>query len=234
MSDTDVDSRRNAVRSAGASVQVSAIRRLMFVALGAGSLAVVAFLAAPAPRGPDEASSFAAADLPKSYAPLGEFALTERTGRQVTRDDLLGKVTVVGFVFTCCHQTCPMVSGVMNRLRSELPTETRLISISVDPVTDTPEVLTEYAAKLSQATEENWWFLTGDRDEIHDLLRHGFRVGVMEDPDAEARGGERITHTTRLALLDRGANVRGYFDSADPAAMGVLKLRVKSLLREAP
>jgi cytochrome oxidase Cu insertion factor (SCO1/SenC/PrrC family) len=162
-----------------------------------------------------------------------EFVLTERSRAPVTRADLAGKVWIAGFVFTRCHGPCPLVTGVMARLRSELPTDVQLVTITVDPEHDTPEVLTEYARR-NAVPEQGWWFLTGAKEPLYRLVREGFRIGVEEDADATKLPGERITHSTRLAVVDRAGMIRGYFEATDPASIATLSRMVAALRREAP
>lgn len=167
--------------------------------------------------------------LAPGFAEVPDFELVERSGETVRGSQLRGKVWIAGFIFTRCHHTCPMVTGMMARLRSELPADVRLVSFSVDPENDTPEVLREYAKGFD---EHSWWFLTGDRDRLYTLIREGFKLGVRKNPDFGKLPGELISHSTRLALVDRQGNIRGYFDSADPAQMDQIKRRAKELLNE--
>ncbi len=120
--------------------------------------------------------------------PIGEvpdFALLERSGQQVTKADLLGKVWIVNFVFTQCVEACPLSSSRMVRLQQVFAAEdrVRLVSITVDPIRDTPEVLTAYATQL-RAHPQRWLFLTGDKASIYRLARKGFYLGVIDARDA--------------------------------------------------
>lgn len=174
-----------------------------------------------------------ASDLPPTFLTLPDFTLMERSGKSVSRADLLGSVWVAGFIFTRCHETCPMVTGVMARLRSELPSNVRMVTITVDPRYDRPAVLRDYAAAV-KADPERWWFLTGDLAAVNNLLTKGFLSPAVENPPGHDQEGELYTHTTRLAVVDKKGNVLGFFDSRDPAAVDQLARKVKSLLKESP
>ena len=93
-----------------------------------------------------------------------------------------------------------------------------LVSISVDPDHDTPSILTEYANRYG-ASGDHWWFLTGPKAATYDLVLNRFKLAVGEtplsDPTPET---ESITHSDRLALVDRGRIV-GLFESSDPRAL---------------
>ena len=81
------------------------------------------------------------------------FALTERGGDAVRSEDLAGHVWVADFVFTRCPDFCPALTGRFARLQRELDVATdgiRLVSFSVDPTHDTPEVLQGYAARAKK------------------------------------------------------------------------------------
>lgn len=121
-----------------------------------------------------------AARLP-AYAPVPDFALTERSGRPVGAGELRGKVWVATFIYTRCPDTCPLQSAEMARLQREFEAEEdlRLVSVTVDPEWDTPAVLSRYAARFGAHTER-WLFLTGDRAAIRRLVAEGFRLAVVE------------------------------------------------------
>ena len=121
-------------------------------------------------------------DLPRLWA-VPDFALIERSGQAMTRADLLGKVWLASVIFTRCVEECPVVSNHMARLHEALAAEpdVRLVSITVDPAHDTPEVLTRYAQSFT-AKSQRWFFLTGDKASIYRLVREGFRLGLV-DPD---------------------------------------------------
>jgi cytochrome oxidase Cu insertion factor (SCO1/SenC/PrrC family) len=125
-------------------------------------------------------------DLPRLWE-VPDFALIERSGQSVTRADLLGKVWIASIIFTRCVEECPLVSNHMARLQATFAAapDVRLVSITVDPAYDTPEVLTRYAQSFA-AQPQRWLFLTGDKATIYRLVREGFRLGLM-DPQESGR-----------------------------------------------
>jgi protein SCO1 len=176
--------------------------------------------------------------------PVGDFSLTERSGKTFTRDDLQGKVWVAGFVFTRCTGPCPQVSATMARLQSELDKENdfRLVTFTVDPDHDNPKELSQYAERF-QADPTRWLFLTGKEETIHRLLNKGFKVGVERNKDKDATPGTAVAHDPRLVLVDRKGQIRGYFqgvrDSRDDdperefeANLKRLRESIAALLRE--
>ena len=99
-------------------------------------------------------------DSLRSYGAVPDFTLTERSGSPVSLSDLKNKVWVADFIFTRCAGQCPLMSQKLNQLQRKLK-GVQFVSFSVDPGTDTPKVLSDYA-KLYSADPEKWFFLTGD------------------------------------------------------------------------
>jgi len=171
----------------------------------------------------------AAENLGDQGFPLGAFRLTERSGKEVTGADLDDGPWVASFIFTRCPLSCPRISSVMKGLQGKLEgTDARLVSISVDPEHDTPEVLAAYARRFD-ADPDRWWFLTGPKDEIFDLVRDRFKLSLFPaDEAAVDAGAEAFSHSDRLALVHKGSVV-GYFDSNDPERVAALVARLKEL-----
>jgi protein SCO1/2/putative membrane protein len=177
----------------------------------------------------------AAEDLGGSAFSLGDFELVERSGRAVTDAELADRVWVASFIFTHCPLSCPRITSVMKGLQGKLAgTNVQLVSISVDPERDTPEVLSEYARRYG-ADPTRWWFLTGPQADIARLITQGFKLGLARaTPEEEQAGAETITHSERLALVDRGNRVVALFDSTDPARIVALAAEAARLDRRAP
>ncbi len=166
---------------------------------------IVSFLA------PGDAATAAKMEPLRPLWPLPEFSLTERSGNPVTLADLKGKIWVADFFYTTCPGPCPMLTSRLSALHKKLGARenVRLVSISTDPEKDTPDVLKLYAEKFGAS--DRWLFLTGDKAHIFDLANKGFKLTVVEDP-AAAGSAEPITHSTKLALVDRDGVVRGFYD----------------------
>ncbi len=150
-----------------------------------------------------------------------DFSLVDQQGRAVTRDDLKGQVWVADFFFTHCPAQCPMMTERMAKLQRVLPqgAPVKLVSITVDPEQDSPEVLAEYAKKYG-AEEGRWIFLTGDKQAIIRLANEGFLLPAGDNPN---------DHSLRLTLVDRSGRIRGYYDSSDDRSVAELQRRLKEL-----
>jgi cytochrome oxidase Cu insertion factor (SCO1/SenC/PrrC family) len=87
-------------------------------------------------------------------------------------DLVKGRTVAISFIFTTCTGVCPPITATLRRVQQQLPAREpaiRLISVSVDPETDTPERLRDFAAKFHAGP--GWTFVTGDRTEIDSILR---------------------------------------------------------------
>jgi protein SCO1/2/putative membrane protein len=188
---------------------------VLYTVLASALLSVI-----PARTGPGHPR--AAQDLGGQSMELGRFRFLERSGQTVTQDDLADRVWIGSFIFTRCPLSCPRISSVVKSLQEKLAgTSVLLVSLSVDPEHDTPPVLAEYASRFG-ADPARWWFLTGDRDSVYELIQSKFKLTVMENPSPDPAGStESILHSDRLALVDRG-RVVGLFDSKEPAALEAL------------
>ena len=170
---------------------------------------------------------------PPVYAHLPDFSLVSHEGNPVSRADMAGTVWVVGFVFTRCVTLCPPVSQAMVRMqehlgRSRVLGDVRLLTVTVDPQHDTPEVLRTYADKIG-ADLSSWDLVTGELDEITEFVTGGFMLAVGERQET-APGIFDIAHSSKLALVDRNGDVRGVY-STDDAGLEELYHRVFAVLR---
>lgn len=160
---------------------------------------------------------------------VADFAFTERSGKTITKQDLLGKPWIVGFIFTRCAGPCPKVSGQMSLLQDALADEdVRLVTMTVDPDYDTPEILTRYA-KAYGADSEKWLFLTGDKEELYGYITREFLQTVEEMQGEDRKPGFEVLHTTNLMLVDSKGVVRGKYNAQSDEEMAKLKRDVKQL-----
>ena len=150
-----------------------------------------------------------------AWGTLPEFELINQRSEPYGTAQLEGRPWIADFIFTKCPERCPLLTREMSRLQTELLgrgwDDVMLVSISVDPVRDTPEALAEYATRHG-AKQAGWQFLTGTRDAIWSLSIDGFKLAVMEIEDA---GAGPIVHSNRFVLSDGQRQIRGYYDAFD-------------------
>ena len=162
--------------------------------------------------------------------PLGnvpEFRFTTQEGKPLTRADLLGKVWIVDFFFTRCPGPCPVMTSRMAEVSRALnkTKDVRLVSVSIDPTHDTPEVLAQYASRLN-ADPGRWIFLTGPQKEIEDFTQRGMLQVLSKDPNNVP------THSTRFLVIDREGRIRKSRNLDEPELVQKLFMDIGGLLRE--
>ena len=166
----------------------------------------------------------------QSYGSVPSFQLVNQNGQPFSSNQLAGKIWIADFIFTSCPGPCPMISSRMSELQKPLEkTDVHLVSFSVDPEKDTPEVLRGYAEKL-HAQPQRWDFLTGPKATIYDLSKNGFSLAAT---DGSEEAGVPV-HSTRMVLVDRHGKIRGYYDALGPDAVTKLLADTSHLLREQP
>ena len=151
------------------------------------------------------------------------FSLIDSQGHEFFSQQLESKVWIVDFFFTTCGDVCPMMSKHMAELsRSfELVPAVALVSMTVNPDNDSPQVLAQYAKKYE--ARKNWHFLTGPYEKIKGIAVGTFKLGSTEEP---------LFHSTYFSLVDRHGTIRGVYDGTDKEAINRLFKDVAELLKE--
>ncbi|MFZ4778180.1 MAG: SCO family protein [Terrimicrobiaceae bacterium] len=171
--------------------------------------------------------------VPEHLNPIStvpDFQLLDQTGTPFGLKDLKGKIWVANFIFTRCQGPCPIMSSRMAELNKSVQRAgggLELISFSVDPEFDRPEVLSAYASKLG-ANSKSWKFLTGTKAEIDAVVMKGLLQPLANEPDGTP------AHSTRFVLVDREGRLRGYQDGNDPEIVQKLLMDIGDLMRESP
>lgn len=154
---------------------------------------------------------------------LDGFTLTRENGQRFGSAELEGQVWVAAFMFTRCPTVCPRITQRMRDIQQQAKQRgiaLTLVSFSVDPDNDTPEVLTRYAA-AQNVDLANWRFLTGDYALLQKTAEQSFKLTFEGRADAAAEH-YGITHGSHLVLVDTKLTIRGYYRSADDDQMARL------------
>jgi protein SCO1/2 len=145
--------------------------------------------------------------LASARDPAPDFELVDQSGAKLALADLRGKLVLLDFIFTSCPGPCPMLTSSHVTLQRLLPPElrarTRFVSISLDPVRDTPMALRAYAQERG-ADLTGWSFLTGDPEVIAQVLE-AYGVGSMRRPDGQ------IDHLVATFLIDAEGRIAQRF-----------------------
>jgi len=138
------------------------------------------------------------------------FSLLDQEGRTVTDSALRGNILVIDFFFTSCRTVCPVQTSRMAQVQQRLDDTAgvHLISFSVDPETDTPDVLKAYAGRYG-ADPTRWSFLTGAPEAMDDVVSGYWQI-VERIPRPDGAGFD-IAHSERFVLVDRAGQIRGFY-----------------------
>ncbi len=147
----------------------------------------------------------------EDYGVVPAFTLTAQDGQPFQSGVLAGKIWVADFIYTNCTGPCPRMTSQMREVQDavlKMP-DVKLVSFTVDPARDTPQVLAEYA-KTHGARSANWFFLTGPTSTLQMLDRDAFKLGNVD---------ATLEHSTRFALVDRQSHIRGYYDTSESSVI---------------
>ena len=168
-------------------------------------------------------------------AEIPAFTLVDQTGSEFPSSELDGKVWVASFLYSTCPGPCPRIVGRLSEIDRRLAGESafRMVSFTVDPEADTPEVLGIYG-KTHAILPSRWKLLTGAPDEQLDLIRRGFMMPVQRSEgltEEQIKESGAVIHSVRLVLVDGLGRMRAYYDSGDPDEVERLIGDARRLLR---
>ncbi len=161
------------------------------------------------------------------FWPVPRFQLTDQQGRTFRSDDLAGRAGLFSFIYTNCADTCPLLTATMAQVQRQLLSDgllgskVQMVSVTVDPDRDSPEILAAYADRF-HADPEAWRFLTGEREAVYDVLV-GFKLNTVDVARAFA-GADVIPHSNRFAVVDPRGEVRANLQGDQVTAEEVVRL----------
>ena len=184
-------------------------------------ISVIIFLALGASWVIEKANSSHSLNIIK---PVPKFSFLNQNGDTFTDDELIGKISIVDFMFTNCPGPCPIMSNNMNEIYKDYKDvdHVQFISITVDPKNDNISKLKQYSDSY-KVNDNRWQFLTSEINKIKDLKQNGFMLYAGELPQA---------HAIKFILVDHNGNIRQYYDGTDKASMAVLRKDIQFLLKE--
>nr|WP_315219533.1 SCO family protein [uncultured Flavobacterium sp.] len=174
-----------------------------------------------------------------TIGPAPKFELTNQNNVKFSSESLKGKVYVLEFFFTTCPSICPKMNLSMLEIEKTFFGNPNfgIVSITIDPGHDTPQVLKDHA-KLLGVKSSNWNFLTGDKATIMDLSNKGFNLYAGQN--AKVNGG--FEHSGLFALVDKEGKIRCrkddfgnpilYYDGLDKKGVRDIQQDIKILLEE--
>ena len=177
-------------------------------------------------------------DLVK-IGPAPKFSLTDQNNKTITNSDYEGKVYVLEFFFSTCPTICPKMNAHLKEVQQQFKglKDFGVASITINPSHDTAEVLKKHAEDLG-INDENWHFLTGDKDYIYKIANKGFNMYAAQN--SKVNGG--FEHSGLFALIDKEGNIRCrkddfgnpilYYDGLEKPGIKALTEDIKLLLKE--
>ena len=171
--------------------------------------------------------------------PAPKFELVNQDNKKITNETYKGKVYVLEFFFTTCPSICPKMNLSMLAIENKFFGNPNfgIVSITIDPSHDTPEVLKAHA-KLLGVKSSNWNFLTGDKAYIFNLANKGFNLYAGEN--SKVNGG--FEHSGLFALIDKNGNIRCrkdnfgnpilYYDGLDKKGVRDIQQDINILLKD--
>jgi protein SCO1/2 len=156
---------------------------------------------------------------------IPDFTLTDQYNHEFrSADALKHKVWIADFIFTNCPGPCPRMTSLLHKVADQLAGEpdVRIVSFTVDPVRDTPEVLAAYA-KQFKAREGQWFFLTGTQEALNQLSLHAFKLSDVDG---------KLEHSTRLVIVDKFGRLRAYYTTESQNVVPQIVADARGLLKE--
>ncbi|MBD8067478.1 SCO family protein [Bacillus sp. PS06] len=143
---------------------------------------------------------------------VGEIQAVNQNEEPFNVDELKGNIWLASFIFTNCDTVCSPMTATMAKLQYELEMEgleeVQLVSFSIDPENDTPDVLVDFAQKMD-ADFTNWQFVTGyDQAEIESFANTSFL-----SPAAQIEGSNQFVHSTSIYLVNQRGTVLKQYDA---------------------
>lgn len=142
------------------------------------------------------------------------------------RDLVQDKVVAINFIFTTCTTVCPPMGAIFGNLQKLMAapsagSDVRLISVSVDPVTDTPERLKAWSAKFG--ARPGWTLVTGDKASIDKLLISlgGFTPDKRDHAPLVLVGNDRTGKWTRMYGLSPAKRIESVIEEMMSGARAV-------------
>jgi protein SCO1/2 len=228
----------DALEKPGPHSRSSDLRRALVFALAFAATVTVAVFVIRTVTRPADAPAFrlelapavdAQPEAPPILYDLPDFRLTNERGQPFGLADLRGRTWIASFFFTSCPTICPRLMSHVARVQSDTAPygeSVRLVSISVDPATDTPARLFAQARKYA-ADPARWTFLTGPIPEIERAVKQGFKQAmdrqVVPVKNAQGEDAFDIVHGSQLVLVDAQGRIRGYYDSTDEGRGALLR-----------
>lgn len=160
---------------------------------------------------------------------IQDWAFVNQNNKIITQKDYQGKIYVADFFFTTCPTICPIMTDNMVWLQDQVKDmdQVMLLSHTVTPEIDTPEVLKAYAIKKG-VNDKKWNLVTGDKRDIYYIARSSYLAVKTGDPSELYD----MVHTENFILVDTERRIRGFYDGTKEEDMKRLVEDIHFLAKE--
>ena len=165
------------------------------------------------------------------YHKVEDFSLINQNGKNVNWQSYQGKVILLNLFFTSGKNygvdfANKAMGGFANLY--EKNKMMHFVSLSIDPVNDTPEILNGYAKRLN-ANAAKWDLLTGDSTQVSKLVKNGLLLDALK---TFKNGYPVFTYSNMFVLIDTQHKIRGYYEATNQEALSKLDDEIKVLIAE--
>lgn len=159
---------------------------------------------------------------------IADFEFINQNGQTITNQDYDNTIYIADFFFTTCQTICPIMTDNMTWVQNQIKDmdDVKILSHSVTPDIDTPEVLKAYAIKKG-VDDTKWNMVTGKKEDIYYIARKSYLAVKTGDPSELYD----MVHTENFVLVDKKRRVRGFYDGTKMEDMHRLIADI-NLLRE--
>lgn len=155
---------------------------------------------------------------------IPDFKVVDQNNNTITGNTFKTKILIVNFFFTRCPGICPKMTSQLNRVQESFITkeDLQILSFTVDPDFDKPEILKKYAQKYA-VRDGRWYLATTDSQlDVFNLGFHGFKV-----PSDTV---DKFLHSEKILLVDKEKHIRGFYTGTNQKEIDRLITEVDILL----
>ena len=164
-----------------------------------------------------------------SYHTITNFKFIDQYNEEVNETTFKNVIYVTEYFFTTCKTICPIMNTNLIKVyqRFKNKPDFKLLSHTVDPETDSVNVLKEYAINHG-VTDKRWLFVTGSKKELYAMARKSYLLNAEQGNGDE----DDFIHTQNFALVDREKHIRGFYEGTDSLEIERLITDINLLYKE--
>lgn len=160
-----------------------------------------------------------------------EFTHINQNNEEVTLETLKGKPWLAMFIFTNCNSICPPMTYNMTEVQQALIEhkieDYNIVAFSIDPLVDSPEILTQYLSAYSIPDISKWQLLTGYKQEyIEQFAKRSFNSTVKNDPKSD-----QVIHMSSFYLANAAGTVVKDYNGATDVPIDTIVADLKALTK---